>query len=74
MPTNGTTTTIDNLTNSECEYRAQFTPNLPSPSLTAQHNSLEAMGFEGGYMPDNGNDSYEPYQYVDATNCPEVDK
>jgi hypothetical protein len=32
------------------------------------------MGFERGYIPDNGNDSYEPYQYEDAINCPEVDK
>jgi hypothetical protein len=25
-------------------------------------------------MTDNGNDSYEPYQYDDAINCPEADK
>jgi hypothetical protein len=86
MHTNGTTATIGNLTNSNVNtepsdsnqpYKHNETETnqicLPRRSLRGiipkkQWDSMAVM------MTDNGNDSYEPYQYDDAINCPEAVK
>ncbi|EFX70836.1 hypothetical protein DAPPUDRAFT_256479 [Daphnia pulex] len=86
MPTNGSTATIENLTNSDVN-KDPSDPNQPdkytetdTDQIYLPRHSLRGIipkkqwDSTAAMMKDNGNDSYERDQYHDATNFPEADK